>query len=121
MIISVPTSKNLYQSFASINDKVIEPLIRGIQSSLSSEISSLDFPVSDEELCIPEYPEELELAYTWQTSISDDWTSISDDDDSFDDAGDDDVFDETRFVELFLSASCTLDCLMFGPSELFLD
>lgn len=48
--------------------------------------------------------------------MSEDWTSISEDDDSFDEEGDEDaVFDSTILLEPFLSASCNLACLILEP------
>ena len=108
MIISVPTSKNLYQSFASISDKVIDPFICGMQLFSSSGKS--------EDHCISEYPEELELefAYIWQTSVSDDWTSSSGEDDPLDGDIEDVALDETLFCIFSLFGLNNLDCFPFS-------
>lgn len=89
MIISVPTSKNLYQSFASMRDTVIDPFICGIQLFSSSGKS--------DDNCMSEYPEELELAYIWHTSMSDDWTSSSGEDDPWDGDIEDVALDDALF------------------------
>lgn len=61
IIISVPTSKNLYHSLASIRDMLIGPFVSGIQLSLPSTTSSLSFICMLSDVKLSEYPDELEL------------------------------------------------------------
>ena len=65
MIISVPVSKNRFQSLAPMSDKVTDPFLCETLLSSASVALLVDVAVSDVKLS--EYPEVLEVEYVWNS------------------------------------------------------